>query len=252
VGGLVGVELKTVGTHVQVAVQDSGVGITREFLPYIFDRFRQADGSTTRVHGGLGLGLSIVKRLIELHNGSVEAESDGKNRGATFTVILPLATEVSADETENPAGAELEVGELPAEFSRLLDGLRILLVDDEADSRDLVTTILTRCGGEVRGCESVEEALKTFRAWKPDLLVSDIGMPNEDGFSLIRKLRKQKSKLAREIPAVALTAYATDDDRSRALDAGFQIHVAKPIQPETFVKSIAGAVGRKTHLKPNR
>jgi CheY-like chemotaxis protein len=229
---------------VRISVSDSGIGITSEFLPHIFDRFRQADGSTTRVHGGLGLGLSIVKHLVQLHTGEVTVESGGKNQGATFIVTLPLAANVSADEIEDDSAIEREHDGLPASFSTILEGVRILVVDDEADSRELVSAILTRCGGEVRSCESAAEALKTFRAWKPDILVSDIGMPIEDGYTLIQKLRKQRLKLAREIPAVALTAYATDDDRARALSAGFQVHVAKPIEPETLVKSIADAAGR--------
>lgn len=242
--GQVSVAVKRAGLRVQVSVNDSGIGITPEFLPYIFDRFRQADGSTTRVHGGLGLGLSIVKHLVQLHDGAVEVASEGKNQGATFTVSLPLASDASAKTTETAAAAEQGNG-LPAAFSKLLEGLRILVVDDEADSRDLVTAILTRCGGEVRCCETAAEALETFRAWKPDLLVSDIGMPHEDGYSLIRKLRKLRLKLAREIPAIALTAYATDDDRERTLSAGFQMHVAKPIEPKALVRTIAGAAGRK-------
>lgn len=243
--GDVRVEVKRMNSRVQVAVSDSGIGITSEFLPYIFDRFRQADGSTTRVHGGLGLGLSIVKHLVQLHEGDVEVESPGKDQGTTFTVNLPLAPAESAEAIEKAAPAESGGNGLPAGFSKALDGLRILVVDDEEDSRDLVTAILTRCGSKVRCCESTAEALKTFREWKPDLLVSDIGMPIEDGYALIKKLRKLRSKLAREIPAIALTAYATDDDRSRALSAGFQMHVAKPIEPEALVRSIAGAAGRK-------
>jgi CheY-like chemotaxis protein len=147
--------------------------------------------------------------------------------------------EIQADTAIDQEGVEL-----PASFSNLLGGLRIIVVDDEEDSRDLVSAILTRCGGEVKACESTAEALKAFRVWKPDILVSDIGMPVEDGYTLIQKLRKQRLKLAREIPAIALTAYATDDDRNRALSAGFQLHVTKPIEPETLVRSIAGAVGR--------
>jgi CheY-like chemotaxis protein len=232
-------------SHVRVSVSDSGIGITAEFLPYIFDRFRQADGSTTRVHGGLGLGLSIVKHLVQLHGGAVEVQSDGKNRGTTFTVSLPLASGVPPDQAETDVAMQTDGKGLPASFATLLDGLRILVVDDEVDSRDLVTAILTRCGGEVKCCESAAEALKTFRAWKPDLVVSDIGMPIEDGYALIKKIRKLRLKLAKEVPAIALTAYATDDDRARSLAAGFQVHVAKPIEPEALVKSIAGAVGRK-------
>jgi CheY-like chemotaxis protein/anti-sigma regulatory factor (Ser/Thr protein kinase) len=242
--GHVQVKADQVDSHVRVSVRDSGVGITSEFLPHIFDRFRQADGSTTRIHGGLGLGLSIVKHLVQLHAGEVTVVSGGKNQGATFTVTLPLAAEVSDEGTETD-NARAENGEgLPASFSNLLAGIRILVVDDEADSRELVSTILTRCGGEVKACESAAVALKAFRIWKPDILVSDIGMPVEDGYALIEKLRKQRLKLAREIPAIALTAYATEDDRARALSAGFQMHVAKPIEPEKLVKSIADAAGR--------
>jgi signal transduction histidine kinase/DNA-binding response OmpR family regulator len=243
--GKVNVKVERVGLGVCVSVSDSGIGITPEFLPYIFDRFRQADGSTTRVHGGLGLGLSIVKHLVQLHNGTVEVASKGKDEGATFTVSLPLASDASAKTNGSAAAADPEGNGLPASFSKLLEGLRILVVDDEADSRDLVTAILTRCGSEVKCCETAAEALEAFRAWKPDLLVSDIGMPHEDGYSLIKRIRKLRLKLAREIPAVALTAYATDDDRERTLAAGFQMHVAKPIEPKALVRSIAGAAGRK-------
>jgi signal transduction histidine kinase/ActR/RegA family two-component response regulator len=242
--GQVRVAVSRVDEQVQVSVSDSGIGITPEFLPHIFDRFRQADGSTTRVHGGLGLGLSIVRHLVQLHQGEVTVESAGKDQGATFAISLPVLSPVSPDEIEKQRSLEQEGDELPPNFATLLEGVRILVVDDEADSRELVATILTRCGAQVRSCESAEEALKVFKVWKPDVLVSDIGMPQEDGYSLIQKLRKQRLKLAREIPAIALTAYATDDDRNRALSAGFQMHVAKPIEPEALVKSIADVTGR--------
>ena len=244
-GGRVRVEVDRGEPHATVSVSDSGIGIKPDFLPYIFDRFRQADGSTTRVHGGLGLGLAIVKHLVQLHQGTVDVESKGSDQGATFTVSLPLASMTSVGDLDITTVLGREGNGLPAGFSELLDGLRILVVDDELDSRELITAILTRCGSEVRCSESAAEAIQTLREWKPDLLVSDIGMPKEDGYSLVQKLRKMRSKWARAIPAVALTAYATVEDRARALEAGFQVHVAKPIEPEALVRSIAGAAGRK-------
>lgn len=245
-GGRVDVSVHREDGYVRVSVTDSGIGITPEFLPYIFDRFRQADGSTTRVHGGLGLGLSIVKHLVQLHQGVVDVESKGKDRGAKFTVSLPLVSAAELLESEETPESGHSGNGFPVNFSGLLEGLRILVVDDEEDSRDLVTAIISRCGGEVKCCESAATVLKTVREWKPDLLLSDIGMPNEDGYTLIRKLRKSKLKLAKEVPAIALTAYATDDDRERALAAGFQNHVAKPINLQLLVDSIAIAVGRKS------
>lgn len=244
-GGNVRVQVTSSGPRISVAVSDSGIGISPEFLPYIFDRFRQADGSTTRVHGGLGLGLSIVKHLVQLHQGTVAVKSHGENQGSTFTVTLPIANAASSQDSDDAAASSPESKGLPSDFSRILDGLRILVVDDEADARELVSAILTRCGSEVKCCGSAAEALMAFVDWKPDLLVSDIGMPNEDGYSLIKKLRKLRLKRAKQIPAVALTAYATKEDKARTLSSGFQIHVAKPIEPESLVMSIAAAMGRK-------
>jgi signal transduction histidine kinase/DNA-binding response OmpR family regulator len=243
--GKVRVEAIRTATGIRISISDSGVGITPEFLPYIFDRFRQADGSTTRVHGGLGLGLSIVKHLVQLHQGNVEVKSEGKNKGACFTITLPLASTASEIATENAAKTEPGGNGLPASYAKALTGLRILVVDDEVDSRDLVSAILTRCGSLVNCCESTAEALKAIRDWKPDLLVSDIGMPNEDGYALIEKVRSMKSKRARQTPAVALTAYVTNEDRERALAAGFQLHISKPIEPANLVMLIAEAIGRK-------
>src|SRR5437867_4725571 len=241
-GGQVKISVGCIDARVRVSVTDTGFGINPDFLPFIFDRFRQADGSTTREHGGLGLGLAIVRHLVELHNGRVQVESSGKDLGSTFTIELPVAK--SEVVLANPReGANVEA----LSAARLLHGVKVLVVDDEADSRDLVMTILTRCGSDVRCSESAAEAMRAFQEWQPDVLVSDIGLPNEDGYSLIRKLRKLKSKRAKKIPAVALTAYATDEDRSEALAAGFQIHVAKPIEPESFVTSIAKVLGRNSN-----
>ncbi len=242
--GNVRVEVKRSDSRVQVAVSDSGIGITKEFLPFIFDRFRQADGSSTRAHGGLGLGLSIVKHLVQLHQGTVEVKSGGKDQGATFTVSLPVTSARSAKATESK-GTDARSNGLPSSFAKVLEGLHILVVDDEADSRDLIKAILTRCGGEVTCSESVADALSVFKDCNPDLVVSDIGMPNEDGYMLIQKLRSQRSKRARTVPVLAVTAYATSEDRTRALDAGFQRHLPKPLDPESLVRSLAEAMGRK-------
>jgi signal transduction histidine kinase/DNA-binding response OmpR family regulator len=244
-GGSVRVEVKEKKQDLVVAVTDSGSGITAEFLPYIFDRFRQADGSTTRMHGGLGLGLSIVKHLVQLHGGTVKVKSDGKDKGSTFMVTLPLVSSVASLAPEDTAAVEANGNGVAPGFLKILKGLRVLVVDDEADSRDLVSAILTRCGSDVNCCESAAEGIKAFKSWKPDLLVSDIGMPVEDGYSLITKLRKLKTKRAKEVPAIALTAYATKEDQERTLSSGFQMHVAKPIDPEKLITSIAKAMGSK-------
>lgn len=238
-GGRVNVAASLGDSRVNVTVTDTGIGIDPDFLPFIFDRFRQADGSTTREHGGLGLGLAIVRHLVDLHHGQVYVQSSGKNLGASFTIALPIAR---TDTVVADSNGETDVQAFSA--ASLLDGVKVLVVDDEADSRDLLMAILTRCGSDVRCSDSAAAAMQTFHEWNPDLLVSDIGMPNEDGYSLIKRLRELDSKHARQIPAVALTAYATDEDRLRALAAGFQIHVAKPIEPENFVTCVASVLGR--------
>jgi signal transduction histidine kinase/PleD family two-component response regulator len=242
-GGRVEVRASLVDSCVRVSVTDTGIGISPDFLPFIFDRFRQADGSTTREHGGLGLGLAIVHHLLELHQGTIEVESGGTNQGSIFTIVLPTAN--SDHGLTNLKEDTMAYGSLdpqPVCVNELLQGLRVLVVDDEPDARDLLAAILTRCGSDVRCSESAAEAIEAFAEWNPDVLVSDIGMPNEDGYSLIRKLRGLDSHRARNIPAVALTAYATDEDRLQALAAGFQIHVSKPIEPENFVTSVASVV----------
>lgn len=244
-GGQVRVELTGDDSDVRVSVTDTGIGIKPDFIPFIFDRFRQADGSTTREHGGLGLGLAIVRHLVNLHHGTVEVQSEGKNCGTTFTVVFPAA---EGDLVVNGHNGETAVAETPEvealNSATVLQGLKVLVVDDEPDSRDLLMAILRRHGSDVRCSESAAAAIEAFCEWNPDLLVSDIGMPNEDGYSLIKRLRALESGREKEIPAVALTAYATDEDRSQALSAGFQMHVAKPIEPESFVTSVAEVIGR--------
>jgi signal transduction histidine kinase/DNA-binding response OmpR family regulator len=240
-GGRVSIEAAPYDSRVRISVTDTGIGIKPEFVPFIFDRFRQADGSTTREHGGLGLGLAIVQHLVDLHGGSVEVTSEGPNRGSTFTVMIPLALDNMLVESETTL---YETAGSCVFNARLLDGVKVLVVDDEPDSRELLMTILTNCGSDVRCSDSAAKAMLEFNDWNPDLLVSDIGMPNEDGYSLIRRVRQLTTHHA-GIPAVALTAYATDEDRSQALLAGFQMHVPKPIEPESFVTSIASVLGRK-------
>jgi signal transduction histidine kinase/DNA-binding response OmpR family regulator len=246
--GQVSVQIRTVDSQALISVTDTGMGIKAEFLPYIFDRFRQADGSTTRSQGGLGLGLAIVRHLIDLHNGSVRVHSEGQDRGSTFTITLPIAKPAMIKTSlHDSAVASANGAARPNE--NVLRGLRFLVVDDEPDSRELVATILTRWGGQVRCSQSAADALRTFKEWEPDLLISDLAMPEEDGFTLLRKLRKLKSKRAKHIPAVALSAYASDEDRSIALAQGFQMHLPKPIEPENLVSSIAAALGREAMAK---
>jgi PAS domain S-box-containing protein len=219
-----------------VAVADSGCGISPEFLPYVFDRFSQANPTSGPRHAGLGLGLSIVKHLVELHGGTVRAESAGEGGGATFTVTFPLASV-----QEQPAAL---TPQLARDAGEKLEGLRVMVVDDAADTRELLTSMLTSYGAEVRACGSASEALETIAQWRPAVVVSDLAMPGEDGYSLIRKLRSLGSDRGGDTPAVALTGYATTEDRTRALAAGFQIHVPKPVEPAELVTVIASLAGR--------
>src|SRR5437588_1989596 len=243
IGGEVRVRVERDGAHARVVVTDTGVGIAPNFLPFVFDRFRQGDQSTTRTHGGLGLGLAIVRHLAELHGGSVRAESDGEGRGATFTVELPvlrnadfgLRNEGQADELNDQSAG-------PNPQSEILQGLRVLVVDDEPDALDLIKAILERKGASVTAVPTADAAWGALEGGWPDLLLCDIGMPGEDGYQLIRRLRMLESARGLTTPAVALTAYAGESDRAHALEAGFQLHVAKPIDPTGLVSLIAGLV----------
>ncbi|MEH2304629.1 PAS domain-containing hybrid sensor histidine kinase/response regulator [Nostoc sp.] len=233
-GGLVEVCLKQVNSNAQISVSDTGKGISADFLPYIFERFRQADSTTTRVDGGLGLGLAIVRHLVEIHSGTVYAVSEGEGRGATFTVLLPLIKPQSEQLIKE---SQVKVNNLLA-----LDGLQILLVDDSADTRELITFVLEESGAQVTSVSSVGEALEALMRLRPNILVSDIGMPGEDGYSLIRQVREQEALRGEKILAVALTAYARDEERKLALEAGFEVHLSKPIEPDKLVKVVANLV----------
>jgi signal transduction histidine kinase/ActR/RegA family two-component response regulator len=237
-GGKICVRVEHDGSNARVTVKDTGQGIEPEFLPRVFDRFRQADSSTTRNFGGLGLGLAIVRHLVELHGGTVSAQSDGLNKGATFTATFPLL----ADRMEPAASAQ--VPEISSTDMYALDGLRVLLVDDEPEARQIISTVITRTGAEVRTCESAHEALAKLSEWKPDVILSDIAMPEEDGYSFIRKVRSLPRDKGGETPAAALTAYARDIDRRQALAAGYQMHIAKPIGAGQLVTMIARLAGR--------
>jgi PAS domain S-box-containing protein len=236
--GHVEVRLERMPRHARLTVADTGIGIDPEFLPHVFDRFRQGDPSSTRRHRGLGLGLAIVRHLVELHGGSVRAESPGHGKGATFIVDLPL------QRTERPP-AEPEAETTPDRLPSLV-GVRVLVVDDEPDMRDLVTTVLEQQGAAVRAALSTSEALDALAAFAPDVLLCDIGMPGEDGYALIRQVRAREAGGGRHLAAVAITAYARPEDRTRALVAGFHAHLAKPVQPEELTVVVASLAGRRS------
>ncbi len=240
-GGQVQLLLERVNSQVEISVIDTGIGIWPEFLPHVFDRFRQADGSTTRRHGGLGLGLSIVKQLVEMHGGSVRVKSPGEGQGSTFVVALPI-TVVHPEQQNRIRPAEPENGDDDDCGGNDLDGLRVLVVDDEPDARALMKRGLSDCGGEVAVAGSVADALTLIESFKPDILVSDVGMPDQDGYDLIRQVRRRLS--AKHLPAAALTAFARSKDRLRALQAGFQVHIAKPVDPEELVAVVASLAAR--------
>ena len=236
-GGRIEVVVALVGTHVEVRVKDSGIGISPAFLPHLFERFRQADSSTTRKYGGLGLGLSIVKQLVELHGGSVTVESAGEGLGATFTVCLPHRTvpELGQASRDAPSTARSPLQRAP-EIS--LAGVRVLVIDDEPDARDLVMSVLVDASAEVITASSADAGLALVKSERPDVIVSDIGMPVRDGYDFIRDVRSLSSSEGGRTPAIALTAFARSEDRTRAMLAGYQVHVPKPIEPQELVASV--------------
>jgi signal transduction histidine kinase/CheY-like chemotaxis protein len=243
-GGHVEVRLERANSHLEISVTDSGAGIEAEFLPYVFDRFRQADGSTRRQYGGLGLGLAIVRHLVELHGGTVAAASAGEGLGATFTVRLPLmaAYQLEAEEARSRDAASPQA--LAVEWPDRIEGLKILVVDDEADTLELLKLSLEQCGAHVTTASSSSEALGVLSQEVPDVIVSDIGMPFEDGYEFIRKVRALPPERGGRIPAVALTAYASTQDRLRVLRSGYQMHVAKPVELTELTAIVSSVAGR--------
>ncbi len=237
-GGRVTVEIQRDRSMLEIKISDTGPGIAREFLPHVFDRFTQEHGGKSRRTSGLGLGLAIVRHLVELHGGTTIAESEGAGKGSTFTVSLPLAPM----EPERSSAAQTTTNAVT--FPQELKGLKVLVLDDERDARELVQAVLHEGGARVTIASTVAEALEQIRIDKPHVIVSDIGMPEEDGYVFIRKLRELSREEGGRIPAIALTAYARADDRRRALLAGFQNHAAKPIEPQELVIVIANLTGR--------
>jgi PAS domain S-box-containing protein len=246
-GGRVQVKLERINSHVEIIVADDGQGISPDVLPFIFERFRQADSTTTRSHGGLGLGLAIVRHLVEMHGGTVEVESPGEGLGSTFTVKLPLVVVRSFDvpraseaERVHPTASDGSPFDCPPE----LDGLRLLVVDDEEDTRTLLKMVLEKCGASVTTVSSVREAIAAIKETRPDVLISDLGMPEEDGYALIKQVRALPEADGGKTPSAALTAYARVEDRTKVLRSGFQIHIPKPVEPAELIAVIANLAGR--------
>ena len=261
-GGRIHVQLRQSDAHAKIIVSDNGKGISPDFLPFVFDRFSQAEAHITRRHGGLGLGLAIVRHLVEMHGGTISVESPGEGEGATFTVDLPFShvdhgeptgqgtraehcehaepsVQTSDQPLENPATENPAIENPPTDGLPNLHDLKILLVDDDPDTLQVLSIALAQAGAEVKACTSAAEAFKTLEGWNANLLVSDIGMPNEDGYSLIRQVRALDPELGGLMPAIALTAFASDVDRSRALSAGYQRHVSKPVEASELVTAIS-------------
>jgi signal transduction histidine kinase/CheY-like chemotaxis protein len=249
-GGRVQVTLERVASQVEVVIRDTGIGIPAEFLPHVFDRFRQLDSSVSRRHGGLGLGLAIVRQLVEAHGGIVRAESAGEGRGATFTVVLPVLAVRFSDSGAPRAGRQFDRDSLAAGDEPSLERLRILVVDDDRDARELLSRLLEEAGATVELAGSAAEAIAKLATSAQDVLISDIGMPEVDGYELIRRVRAHPEEVTATTPAIALTAFARTEDRTKALRAGYQLHIAKPVQVAELVTAVA-SLARGPRLPPD-
>jgi signal transduction histidine kinase/ActR/RegA family two-component response regulator len=252
-GGAIDVRLSRVDSQAEIRVSDNGKGISPEFLPYVFERFRQADSTSARQHSGLGLGLAIVRHLVEMHGGTVHASSEGEGKGATFIVRIPFTAvrvmkESSRQAEQRKGNAEgsqvIERDGSPADDAAQLSGLRLLIVDDEPDAREMLQVMLGQYGIQVKTSASVQEALELLERWKPDVLISDVGMPNEDGYALILRVRALGHDRGGNIPAIALTGYSRLEDRSQLLAAGYQMHLSKPVELARLVNAIMSLSGR--------
>jgi CheY-like chemotaxis protein/two-component sensor histidine kinase len=230
--GQISVRASRHSSSVTITVSDTGVGIAPEFLPHVFDRFRQGQEGRTRSHGGLGIGLSLARKLVELHGGTIDARSDGKDKGATFVMRLPIRAVALPNDGKADAPAV-------STAAASLSNLRVLIVDDEADARDLVREVLESSGADVLAADSAAEAVAAMASWRPDVIISDVGMPGRDGYSLLREIRAFADASLRDVPAIALTAYASHDEAERARTAGFQVHLAKPVEPAHLVAAVA-------------
>ena len=239
-GGSIDVAISQVESSAEIVIRDTGIGISREFLPLVFERFRQAESVATRSHRGMGLGLAIVRHLVELHGGTVTAESEGEGKGSTFTIRLPLA----AVKYSGDVLIERDINKGNG-HDHALEGLRILLVEDEPDASELIALVLKGSGAHVEAVESVGDALQRLPLFIPDVLLSDIGLPVESGYDLIRKVRSLDTNM-NKVPAIALTAFATENDRKKTLSAGFQAHLAKPVEPGDLVRTIQTLINGKS------
>jgi PAS domain S-box-containing protein len=252
-GGVVNVRLASIESQAEIRVSDTGKGISSDFLPYVFERFRQADSTSTRQHSGLGLGLAIVRHLVEMHGGTVSADSEGEGRGATFILRMPLIAGRSTGDLLPQRSDQLSGNGIepvftsrskPSDDNLKLRGIRVLIVDDEADAREVLEVILSQFGAEINVASSAPHALEMLEAWKPDAIVSDVGMPNEDGYTLIQKVRALEPERGGLTPAIALTGYGRPEDRLQLLAAGYQVHLSKPVELIQLVDSIANLTSR--------